>query len=305
MHLFCICYIINVCAKYNSFNCPVTVTLGRKAQVFLEEVKAKPFLRWAGGKNWLLPYLDKLNPVNFNDYHEPFLGGGSVFFHLRNGKGKYYLSDLNEDLISTYQAIQKNAEAVIEELLQLQNTKEFYYNIRDKKFRNPFKKAARFIYLNKTSFNGLYRVNQNGKYNVPYGFRKKFEVDHSNIRAVKDALVGVQLKSQDFITSLEKVKPKDLVFVDPPYTVAHENNGFILYNQKLFTLQDQKKLAAALFDISKRGGFYILTNAKHDALKEIYCNLSAPIEVKRQSLIGGRNASRGLITEYLFTNIQP
>lgn len=137
------------------------------------ENTVKPFLRWAGGKSWIIKYLRPLlSKYSFRNYHEPFLGGGAVFFSFTH-QGSTFLSDFNQELIETYISIRDNVDEVISLLREYPNEKDFYYNLRDSCPLDSIKKAARFIYLNQTSFNGIYRVNLKGKYNVPYGYRKK------------------------------------------------------------------------------------------------------------------------------------
>src|SRR5690554_116808 len=135
----------------------------------------KPFLRWAGGKNWFRKHIENFVPNQFENYYEPFLGGGSIFFYLKSKgliKNKAYLSDSNKDLINTYRVIKNNLPELINHLSNHEDNEEEYYRMREENFENPIEKASQFIYLNRTSFNGIYRVNLNGKYNVPYGKRE-------------------------------------------------------------------------------------------------------------------------------------
>lgn len=263
---------------------------------------AKPFLRWAGGKSWLIKHLHTLKEKNYNDYHEPFLGGGSTFFYLQPS-GKAYLSDLNNDLIETYKAIQENAPAVIRFLRKFKNTETDYYTIREKDYKTNIQRAAKFIYLNQTSFNGIYRVNLNGVYNVPYGFRGKEFLDATNLLKVQKALQGCALEKQDFFKASKNIKRNDLVFLDPPYTVSHNNNGFIKYNEKIFSLDDQIRLSKFIEIIKNKKAYYILTNAAHKTIDDIFEKGDKKIVLNRASLIGGVKAQRGQTTEFLFTNI--
>jgi DNA adenine methylase len=236
------------------------------------------------------------------NYHEPFLGGASVFLHLKP-QGISYLSDLNSELIDTYIAIRDQPLEVIEILSAYRNTKEFYYEIRSHEPTNETEKAARFIYLNHTSFNGIYRVNLKGEYNVPYGYREKDFLDRAGLMSVSRALQGSVLRPGDFDIIRENIHENDLVFLDPPYTVSHNDNGFIKYNQTIFSLEDQVRLSALVRFINDAGAYYILTNAAHEAIEEIFDNGDQRIELRRASTIGGVNAQRGQTSEYLFTNI--
>ena len=261
----------------------------------------KPFLRWAGGKTWLIKYLTNfLSTIKFNDYHEPFLGGGSVFFSLQPQKA--FLSDLNYELIGTYVQVKANVEEVIHELSKFKNNATYYYEVRSKMFTNEAQKAAKFIYLNQTSFNGIYRVNLKGEYNVPFGYRTKNFFDPTGLRLVSKALASVELKHSDFMNSLNNVKENDLVFVDPPYTVAHENNGFIKYNQKIFAWEDQQRLSLYIKAVVARGANYIMTNAAHKSIEDLYNDFGDSTKLQRASLIGGKGAKRSKYNELLYSN---
>lgn len=262
----------------------------------------KPFLRWAGGKTWFVKHLDSVKHLSYNNYHEAFLGGGSIFFFLRP-KRRAYLSDLNKDLIETYAAVRDHADLVIAKLKGFQNTEEAYYNIRSHKFQQAIEKAAQFIYLNQTSFNGIYRVNLKGVYNVPFGFRKKNFLDEECLLNAQVALQGATLRADDFYSVIENVKRKDLVFLDPPYTVSHNNNGFLKYNEKIFSFEDQKRLSSLVEEIKRKGAYYILTNAAHYSIDELFDRGDNKYELNRASLIGGLNSQRGHTSEFIFTNV--
>ncbi len=263
----------------------------------------EPFLRWAGGKTWLASYIsDLISNLNYNNYYEPFLGGAAVFFSLAHPKN-VYLSDINAELIDTYVAIRDIPDQVIEKMQQLSNTADDYYRIRAEEPTELAERAARFLYLNQTSYNGLYRVNAQGKYNVPYGYRKSLNYDMDRIRNASLKLQGARIECADFEARKYRVKAGDLVFLDPPYTVSHNQNGFIEYNQKLFSLEEQYRLSRYIDYIKKKGAFYILTNAAHEKILEIFDKGDRVITLDRNSLIGGKNSKREKISEYVFTNI--
>lgn len=265
----------------------------------------EPFVRWAGGKTWLIPYLHKLiDNIHIEHYHEPFLGGAAIFFSLNLSKLSY-LSDSNEQLVNTYIQIRDNPKSVINCFLQFKNNEYEYYRIRDNfEPKTSEEAAAQFIYLNQTSYNGLFRVNKQGKYNVPYGFRTNWHYDTRRISLASEKLKNTKISVGDFEINKYKINKHDLVFLDPPYTVSHNNNGFIEYNKNLFSLDDQKRLSRFIDYIKQKNAYYVLTNAAHEEIKKIFTKEGdSIIKLKRNSLIGGRNASREEIFEYIFTNI--
>lgn len=265
----------------------------------------EPFVRWAGGKKWLIPYMQNIvGDLHIEHYHEPFLGGGAIYFSMEHTK-RSYLSDANSQLINVYTQVKDNPEELIEFFTRIPNTEDDYYRIRAEITEdNTVENAARFLYLNQTSYNGLYRVNREGRYNVPYGFRTNWAYDSERIRAASSRLQNARISAGDFEVNKHRIKENDLVFLDPPYTVSHNNNGFIAYNQKLFSIEDQRRLKSFIEYIKAKGAFYILTNAAHETIREIFLTQGDRIiELQRNSLIGGRNALRVAISEYIFTNI--
>lgn len=269
-----------------------------------ETTPLAPFLRWAGGKRWLVPdVLKLLGTTPVKNYHEPFLGGGSVFFAL-SPQGKVHLSDLNTDLITVYRQVRDNPVAIAELLGGYVNTSECYYAARAAAPATDQQLAARFIFLNHTSFNGIFRVNLKGEYNVPYGKRVSLNMpDEAWLQKASARLQGVELHGRSFEISLGDVGEGDLVFMDPPYTVAHNNNGFVKYNQHLFSFEDQKLLAKSIKEISDKGAMFILTNAAHSSIDDLFSPLGRKIKVSRKNSIGGLKAGRGRVDEFVFTNI--
>ncbi|WP_339881667.1 Dam family site-specific DNA-(adenine-N6)-methyltransferase [Polaribacter vadi] len=273
-----------------------------KEEITIIEKQAKPLIRWAGGKRWLLKHLETMIDINkYNAYHEPFIGGGSVFFKFSPKTS--FISDSNEWLIETYNSIKENPNEIIKYLEKFKKDKENYYKIRKINYSNQFKRSAQFIYLNQMSFNGIFRVNLSGKYNVPYGNREHYNFDYENIISVSSALQNTQISHSDFSKTIDNIKKGDLVFLDPPYTITHNLNGFVQYNQKIFSLEDQYKLAEMIQEIKRKEAFYILTNAAHKKVKEIFDDTDTLLEISRASVIGGKGAKRGKYSEYLFTNI--
>lgn len=265
----------------------------------------RPLLRWAGGKRWLIPTVRGLiGDTKIENYHEPFAGGAAVFFGLRLAH-KAYLADLNADLIATYRAVGEYPDEVWRFLHRYRNTESDYYAARDSRPRLAASRAARFIFLNHASFNGIYRVNLAGEYNVPFGRRDWYNPPgFLDLRDASCRLGIASLSDGDFANSLENIGPSDLVFLDPPYTVAHNNNGFVKYNDRLFSFSDQRRLSDLIGEIRERGAFYILTNAAHHSIASLFEKGDLQIVTSRRNSVGGAEASRGSATEYLFTNLR-
>lgn len=267
-----------------------------------------PFIRWAGGKRWFCNQIIDFLPQSFTDYYEPFLGGGSVFFELKKNNlinHCCFLSDLNNQLINSYKMVRDNPQKLIKWLKQKEGSEEEYYQIRTHFNLHPeySSAGAEFIYLNKHSFNGIYRVNKSGEYNVPYGGHRAISDDYYKlIERDSEALKDCVIEKHNFKYLLnKKISPSSFVFIDPPYTVSHNNNGFIAYNKKLFSLDDQYKLLEVLDWIDKCDAYFLMTNAHHKIIKEIFGKYNF-YECSRKSVIGGRNAKRQTVSEYIICN---
>lgn len=260
----------------------------------------KPFLKWAGGKRWLVESLQLQIPDFEGTYIEPFLGGGAVFFHLAPTPA--VLSDVNPRLIETYQAIKDDWASVEKSLRahQANHSKDYYYEERSRVRRKAHTRAAQFLYLNRTCFNGLYRENLKGVFNVPIGTKTKVLMDDDDFCGASQLLAGASLVCCDFEVTIDRAQNGDLVFIDPPYTIAHNNNGFLKYNQSIFSWQDQERLHRAIVRAASRGARVIVTNADHDSVRELYSDFGAPKTVHRSSVISGSNSSRGRATEVLY-----
>lgn len=229
-----------------------------------------PFLKWAGGKRWFVQRHADLLPKTFNRYIEPFLGGGSVFFYLQPKQS--LLGDTNPDLIAAYSGIKQNWKGVVKSLQyhSRQHSDEHYYSIRDRCPKESIPRASRMIYLNRTCFNGIYRVNLRGEFNVPRGTKDSVLLDSDRFDQMAKLLEGADIRVADFEVLINDAQAGDFVFADPPYTVRHNFNGFVKYNEKLFSWQDQERLAKALIRAKKRGVHILSTNANHSSIRELY-----------------------------------
>jgi len=233
-------------------------------------------------------------------YIEPFLGGGALFFALRPTRS--VLSDMNAELVETYQAVQEEVEEVIRFLSRLNHDKESYYRVRRSKPLTRASRAARFIYLNKTCFNGLYRVNTAGEFNVPFGKHGPALVvcDIAQLRRASEALHGATVVADDFGAVLRRARSGDLVYLDPPYTIAHSNNGFIEYNAKVFSWQDQSRLARLALGLVRRNVKVAISNAEHGSIRDLYDHSEFTIHrISRKSTMAGSSEARFSAAELL------
>lgn len=256
-----------------------------------------PFLKWAGGKRWLLDKRYDLVDIRFDRFIEPFLGSGAVFFRLAPERA--VLCDQNSNLIETYRAIKEEWVKVVEHLKRhhRNHNKEYYYKIRNQKPRSKAGRAAKFIYLNRTCWNGLYRVNSKGEFNVPIGTKKNVILESDNFELSSKILSKAELIDDDFQNVISLAGSGDFVFVDPPYTVKHNNNGFLKYNEKLFTWEDQVRLKNCVIEAVDRGAKVLVTNAYTDCLKELYHGVGEIINLNRASVISGKAGARGRYDE--------
>jgi DNA adenine methylase len=262
---------------------------------------AKPFLKWAGSKRKLLHHLLPVVPPDFGTYYEPFLGSGALFFALEPDKA--VLADAIPNLIDTYKAVRDDVERVIHYLSRLLPTKEQYYQTRAAKPSDRFASAAQFIFLNKTCWNGLYRVNSRGEFNVPFGWMKSpFVYSSDDLRKCSEILSkkNIKLRCCDFEKVLSSVQEGDLVYLDPPYVTSHYKNGFHEWNARLFTWNDQKRLAEAAREISERGAHVIVTNADHPDIIKLYKGFAIR-RFYRHSTLAAVSAFRRPTSEVLMT----
>ncbi|MEW6722044.1 MAG: DNA adenine methylase [Candidatus Micrarchaeota archaeon] len=269
--------------------------------------EAKPFVKWAGGKRQLLKELMKGLP-EFENYHEPFLGGGALFFHLEAlGRiKKAYLTDSNEELVNAYEVIKTDVEALIGLLSsgKFKNDKETFYAIRADMPKDRIERAARFIYLNKTAFNGLYRVNSQGKFNVPFGkYRNPKILDKENLLLVNRALQKDHLTCNDFDVVLSQARNGDFVYFDPPYIPISRTASFTSYTATNFSEKDQQRLFSTFQKLDRMGCSVMLSNSYSDFIAELYEEYK-PDVVLASRAINCKPEGRGKIKEIIVRNWQ-
>jgi DNA adenine methylase len=263
----------------------------------------RPFLKWAGSKRaHLLPVVELL-PAEFGRYWEPFLGSGALFFLLSPIEAT--LADICSPLIETFRSVRDDPAAVLAHVAPLPVEEATFYELRAAEFQGRHQRAAQFIYLNKTCWNGLYRVNSQGRFNVPFGRPKSANVVAPDIlRSCSRALrsPGVHLEVGDFAETLASVTAGDLVFLDPPYVTGHNNNGFVEYNERLFSWHDQERLASLAVDLAASGVHVIVTNAAHYDVVALYPGFES-ITFTRKSTLASSTARRGAVREAILYSI--
>lgn len=292
---------------------PHTKNLNQEAFEIISN-KAKPFVKWVGGKRQLLKQFNEMGlypPIDFNPkknrYFEPFVGGGAVFFDLHPQKAS--LSDMNFELVTTYNVIKNDVENLIKLLKKHPYNKEYFLKIRAKKVENltPLQIASRFIYLNRTCFNGMYRVNSRGEFNVPFGAYTNPQIcDAENLRKVSKALKNVEVKYRDYKLAIKKAKKGDFVYFDPPYHPLTDTSSFTSYTKENFGEKDQIELRDIFLELHKRGCYVMLSNSNADFINKIYGELKhhgiKVHKVEANRAINSIASGRGKIKEILVTN---
>lgn len=261
----------------------------------------KPFLKWPGGKRWLVPYVRKLlRGKRFKRYFEPFLGGGALFFGLE--LSNVTLSDINVDLVNTYLQVIRKPHELVRRIQEIPVNEETYLMVRLDSPQYKIDRAVRFLYLNRTAFGGIYRLNHKGVFNVPFGGGDRTPdclwKDQLIVNASK-ALKEVTIVSKDFESLLIDAGKGDLIYCDPTYTVSHNNNGFLRYNERNFSWNDQQRLAKVCWEINKSGATVLVSNASHREIKKLYPTAEVHI-LKRTTRLCPDIKKRRPTQEYLF-----
>jgi DNA adenine methylase len=270
-------------------------------------VKLQPFLKWAGGKRQLLHHLNATLPDSYNQYFEPFIGAAALLFELQPPVAR--ISDINEELINCYLVIKNNPEELLAELERHEHTEAHFYEVRnldrlpDFKSLPPAVRAARTIFLNKTCFNGLFRVNRKGQFNVPFGkYNNPTILDPNLLQALHTFFNthDISIHNEDFKVACSFARAGDFVYLDPPYDPLSLSSSFTGYNFK-FDRDDQKRLRDVFVDLTKRGCLVLQSNSSTDFVKELYADFRMA-EVAAKRAINSVATKRGEIPELIITN---
>ncbi|NPV29138.1 MAG: DNA adenine methylase [Firmicutes bacterium] len=265
-------------------------------------LKPKPPVKWAGGKGQLLAQFEPLFPARFNVYHEPFVGGGAVFFHLLPERA--VLIDNNPDLINFYLVVRDNLDELLQDARKHRNEANYYYRVRglDPEVLSPVERASRFLFLNKTGYNGLWRVNRQGKHNVPFGrYKNPKIVDEENLRLVSAALKKAKIILGDFSEVLRHASKGDFVYFDPPYYPLSETANFTDYTAESFGLQEQERLAETFKLLDRRGCFVMLSNSDTEFVRQLYRGYDIRVVYAKRA-INCRADRRGPVSELVIRN---
>ena len=276
--------------------------------VVLEKLKSEtyPIVKWVGGKRQLMFELLKNMPKSYNRYFEPFIGGGALFFELQPDNA--YIADMNEELINLYQVVRDNVDELVADLQKHDISKEYFMEIRNidrtEEYKNwsNIQKASRFIYLNRTCFNGMYRVNSKGEFNVPFGHYKNPRiVDEKNLINCSNLLQRTEIRHSDFSEILTKVQEGDFVYFDPPYVPLNETSSFTSYTKDGFDIDMQFKLRDVCDELDSRGVNFLLSNSDTKLVNDLYENYNIK-KVFASRQINANADGRGKITEVLVRN---
>jgi DNA adenine methylase len=268
-----------------------------------QTIPSRPFLKWAGGKNKLIQQYIPYFPKPFKTYYEPFLGGGAVFFYLNPPSAT--LTDINAELVNTYRCVRDNVEELIGILEghQRRHCKDYYYKVRQGGGVTRIEKAARIIYLNKTCFNGLYRENSKGEFNVPVGKYKNPKICNPELlRSVSVALQNAKINVRPFEDVLEYASSSDdFVYFDPPYHPLSPTSNFTAYSRHSFSQDDQIRLKNVFAELAERGVKVMLSNSDCPFIRELYKEFNIK-SITASRLINSKALKRGKISEVLITS---
>ncbi|MEH1792083.1 MULTISPECIES: DNA adenine methylase [unclassified Nostoc] len=270
-----------------------------------KETSPRPFLKWAGGKSRLIQQYIPYFPKSYKNYYEPFLGGGAVFFYLQPNIAT--LTDINAELINTYCCVKCHADELIFLLKEhkYRHNKDYYYSVRNHSGGTDIEKAARLIYLNKTCFNGLYRVNSQGKFNVPLGRYENPNIcSEILLQAASEALSHAEIKQADFTEVLNHATSSDdFVFFDPPYYPISDTSYFTAYSQNCFSKKDQELLRDTCAELANRGVKVMVCNSDSEFIRNIYKDINfETYKIKAARSINSNIKNRGMIDELLITS---
>lgn len=274
-------------------------------------VLAAPVLKWVGGKRQLMPEIEKILPKSYTTYYEPFIGGGAVLFELQPNKA--VINDINGELINLYNIIKNDVELLIEDLKKHQNTSEYFYTIRELdrdrieyEKLSIIEKASRIIYLNKTCFNGLFRVNKAGEFNSPFGkYKNPNIVDEVTLRAVSKYFnkADIKILNGDFEECLKGIRKGAFVYLDPPYDPVSNSANFTGYDKGGFNRDEQIRLKNLCDKLDKKGVKFLLSNSATEFIKDLYKDYDIKI-VKAKRSINSNGNSRGEVDEVLVRNYE-
>lgn len=307
---------LNVCFFYVYVIIKCLESLDRREDIMKRTTKnplVKPFVKWAGGKRQIMSEIVKYKPKSYKKFIEPFVGGGSVFMELQNPKT--IINDFNSELINTYIVIRDNVDELIQELEKHKenDSKEYFYNLREwdrngtLEEKSNIEKASRFIYLNKTCFNGLFRVNSQNQFNVPYGNYKNPNIVNKEVLIADSKFLnkpGIKIMSGDFEEATKLARKGDFIYLDPPYApIVEDSQNFVGYTLNGFDYKEQERLRNLFVELDKKGCFVMLSNSSSKAIHDLYADYTdTTVILGANRNINSKASGRGKVDEVLVMN---